>query len=302
MTNRIKFSITISAYKSKYLKECIDSVLAQTYKNFELIILNDCSPEDLDSIILKYQDPRIRYYKNEKNVGAENVVDNWNKLLELAQGEYLICMGDDDELAPNCLEEYNKLIDKYPGLNVYHARTLMIDENSKFCDIQEERPDFESAYSMIWHSFFKNRLQFIGDFLYETSELRGNGGFYSLPLAWGSDYISSFVAAKSTGIANTHATTFYYRSNGQSITNSGNVKLKMKATILYSKWMKEFLVVKPQDLTDIIYWEQIKDNYKSKILHNELFMIASDINISPISNFMYWFRHHKKRMVIKEKI
>ena len=50
----MKFSITIPAYKRKYLKEAIDSCLSQTFKDFELIIVNDASPEDLDSIVNSY--------------------------------------------------------------------------------------------------------------------------------------------------------------------------------------------------------------------------------------------------------
>ena len=157
----MKYSITIPAYKSTFLKECIDSILNQTFSDFELIILNDASPEPIEEIVDQYDDKRIHYYRNEKNVGAIDVVDNWNKLLKLAQGEYIICMGDDDMLANNCLEEYNHLIEKYPGLDVYHARTMMIDEKSEFCNFQEARPEFESVYSMIWHRTFKNRIQFI---------------------------------------------------------------------------------------------------------------------------------------------
>lgn len=47
MNKDIKFSVTVPAYKPQYLVECIDSILAQTYKNFELIIINDASPQDL---------------------------------------------------------------------------------------------------------------------------------------------------------------------------------------------------------------------------------------------------------------
>ena len=60
----MKFSIAIPAFKSAFLKECIDSVLNQTYKNFELIIVNDHSPEDIRGIIEQFADIRIRYYEN----------------------------------------------------------------------------------------------------------------------------------------------------------------------------------------------------------------------------------------------
>ena len=66
MENNVIFSVTIPAYKDRYLKETIDSILAQTYQNYEIIIVNDASPYDLDSIVSQYDDPRIRYFKNEK--------------------------------------------------------------------------------------------------------------------------------------------------------------------------------------------------------------------------------------------
>ena len=106
MEETVKFSVTIPAYKDKYLGETIDSVLAQTYSNFEVVIVNDASPYDLDSIVAQYDDPRIRYFKNEKNCGARHVVDNWNICLGHATGEYLICMGDDDNLTPRCLADF----------------------------------------------------------------------------------------------------------------------------------------------------------------------------------------------------
>ena len=87
MTSDIKFSVTVPAYKAQFLAECIDSILTQTYKNFELIIVNDASPQDLDCIVSKYDDPRIRYYKNEVGFGAEHGVGNWNKCLEYTTGD-----------------------------------------------------------------------------------------------------------------------------------------------------------------------------------------------------------------------
>ena len=59
----MKYSFVLPAYKAKYLKDAIDSILSQTYSQFELIIVNDASPEDLDSIIYSCQDDRIKYYK-----------------------------------------------------------------------------------------------------------------------------------------------------------------------------------------------------------------------------------------------
>lgn len=240
MTNNIIFSIIIPAYKQKFFKECIDSILAQTYKYFELIIVNDDSPEDLDAIIKSYSDPRIRYYKNRKNCGAIDVVDNWNICLSYTIGDYVICMGDDDKLLPNCLEVYNNLIAEYPGRGIYHAWTEIIDENSQLIRTQNIRPIEEDVYSFIWHRWH-GREQFIGDFLFETKRLKANGGFYKLPLAWGSDDITAVIAAKDNGIINSQIPIFQYRVNSQTISKSSNFELKLKAINIEEDWYNNFL-------------------------------------------------------------
>ena len=186
----MRFSITIPAYKSSYLKEAIDSCLAQTYHDFELVIVNDHYPEDIDSIINQFDDTRIRYYVNEKNCGALNVVDNWNRCLEYAKGDYVICMGDDDRLLPNCLEEYKKLTESNPEFNVFHMRTEIIDENGSVIERLEERLPVESVYSLIWNRQILRRKQFIGDFLFNTKYLSERGGFYKILLGTFSDDIT----------------------------------------------------------------------------------------------------------------
>lgn len=233
----IKFSITIPAFKAKYFEETIKSCLSQTYQNFEIIIVDDCSPEDLHSIVEPFiSDSRVRFYRNEKNFGAIDVVDNWNKCLSYCTGQYVICMGDDDRLLPCCLEEYAKLIEKYPGAKVLHAWTQIIDENGKVTSILESRPEWESAISFLWRRWGRGCSQFIGDFCFDTEELRRQGGFYKQPLAWASDDISTFRAAMVGGIANTQTFCFQYRVNRMTITKSGRMDLKLDAKKLEIDW------------------------------------------------------------------
>jgi len=237
----MKFSIGIPAYKATYLRECIDSILSQTYINFELIILNDASPENVDEIVTFYTDSRIRYYVNEINIGAENVVDNWNRILELSKGEYIVMMGDDDMLMPRYFEEFNNLINKYPFLSIYHCRAKEIDENSRFRTILYNYPERESVYDLMLNRLVRGRATFISDFVYKVSDLRNNGGFYKLPLAWASDDVTSFIAASKDGIAHTNSCIFCYRRHPTSITSSGSVLMKLQAIQLEKNWYKDFL-------------------------------------------------------------
>lgn len=250
------FSILIPAYKRSYLAEAVESVLAQTYKDFELIIVNDHSPEDLDSIVSPHLgDPRVHYYVNAKNCGAVDVVDNWI-CLSHASGDYVICMGDDDRLLPRCLEVYSLLIRQYPGLDLYHGWTELIDEGGQVVRMQEPRPLREDVYSMIWGRWH-GRTQYIGDSLFRTLPLQQAGGFYKIPLAWGSDDVSAFRAAIPKGVANTQEPVFQYRVSNQTISRTGNVEMKLRSVDDYEQWCGQFLAQEPPSTaspTALVFW------------------------------------------------
>ena len=266
-----RFSITIPAYKKRFLHKAIESCLTQTYKDFELIIVDDASPEDLKSVIANFQDERIRYYRNEKNCGAERVTDNWNKCLSYAEGEYIICMGDDDILKNNCLEEYDKLIRLYPKLDVYHAWTELIDENGEVVGMQEPRPIYESALSMLYNRFRFDRLQYIGDWLFNVQNLKQNGGFYYLPFAWGSDDMTAFVTAKNNGIANSQIPLFQYRVSTLTISSGGHDEQKILALRQMDKDLMKMLgELKISNYTDEIYIKLLKP-YIHRYIQNRIY-------------------------------
>lgn len=289
-----KYSITIPAFKARYLHEAIFSCLQQTYSDFELIIVDDASPEDLKSVVQQFADPRVNYYRNDVNCGAINVVDNWNKCLEYASGEFIVCMGDDDRLLPDCLKNYDELIGKYPQLDVYHTWTQIIDESSKVFELQESRPEWESALSAQYYRWDHRWKQYIGDFCFRTDILRKAGGFYKLPLAWGSDDITVFRAAMQKGIANTQKFGFQYRKSSMTITNSGNQKLKVEAHLHEWKWFeKELMNYTCCNSNDSLFLEllhsRMDDHYQEKILD----MVEEDLNHS-VFNLKYWLDNGSK--------
>ena len=271
MHQEISFTIAIPAYKGKFLREAIDSCLKQKYASFEIIILDDASPEDIFGICSSFTDSRLKYFRNDVNVGAERVIDNWNKCLALASGTHLICIGDDDRLAPNALAVYSELIGKYPDLNIYHGQTEVIDENGALKRSLPARPSYESVYSLIWNRWNKRKQQYVGDFCYRIEALRCMGGFEFLPLAWGSDDITAVKVAASSGIANTSSICFQYRENDMSISNSHNQEVKMRAVCLEQNWYQSFLANKPDNEEDILLWQkvvaQMPDFYRRKKIY-----------------------------------
>jgi glycosyltransferase involved in cell wall biosynthesis len=292
----IKFSIGIPAFKSKFFEECISSILTQSYRNFELLIIDDHSPDNLKSIVDKFQDNRITYSRNDVNTGAENVVDNWNRCLVSATGDYFILMGDDDKMESNYLEEFVTLINKYPDLNVYHCRSKIIDFQGKVLGLTPSWPEFENVYDNIWHRISEKRTQYISDFVYRLNPLKQKGGFYKLPLAWGSDDISSFLACGSRGIAHTNLSVFNYRSNDLSITSSGNFMLKLKANREYYLLMSSFLKSKQpmNDIDSLIVWENLVDNYDYFLRKRNINAIAKSINSNYLNNTLKLIISHKE--------
>lgn len=295
------FSILIPAYKSRYLKEAIDSCFSQTYKYFEIIIVDDASPENLKSIIDDYSDERLYYYRNQNNCGAINVVDNWNICLSYAKGDYVICMGDDDRLLPNCLEEYAMLIEKYPGIGLLHGWTEIIDEDSNVVSLTTHRCEYESAMSLAWHRSHAYELQFIGDFCFNTEWLRSQGGFYKLPLAWGSDDISAIIGAMKNGVANTQVPVFQYRRNRYTISSTGNTMIKVDAIIAENKWYKEFLEFYKGDKNDCIYASEMKDSLNRRFQKKLGLTIAYQLRNNRLK-ILYWIKNKTKYHLNKQTL
>src|SRR5436190_21740360 len=97
-TSNPKVSIVLPTYnRAKYLKLSIDSCLIQTFKDFELIIVDDCSKDETPQTIKSYTDPRIRYHRNESN---QRLPRSLNIGFSLAKGEYLTWTSDDNFFLP----------------------------------------------------------------------------------------------------------------------------------------------------------------------------------------------------------
>lgn len=94
-------SVCIPTFQgAAFIGQAIDSVLAQTFQDFELLVIDDRSSDGTEDIVRGYADARIRFQRNERNLGPEG---NWNRCLEQAKGRYVKLLPHDDVLAPDCL-------------------------------------------------------------------------------------------------------------------------------------------------------------------------------------------------------
>jgi glycosyltransferase involved in cell wall biosynthesis len=111
-----KVTVLMSVYNSeKYLKEAIDSILNQTYKNFDFLIINDGSTDKSQAIIKSYNDSRIRLINHETNLG---LIASLNKGLHLVNSEYIARMDSDDISFPERLEKQVSFMEKHPEVGI----------------------------------------------------------------------------------------------------------------------------------------------------------------------------------------
>ena len=111
----VKVSVCIPTYnRSHYLQYAINSVLNQSYTDYELIICDDASPDDTGTVVTQYQDSRIRYIQHPQNIGRSK---NMRSGFSAATGEYFLKFDDDDAIAPEFLAKTVAILDTHPEVD-----------------------------------------------------------------------------------------------------------------------------------------------------------------------------------------
>lgn len=140
-----RVSIGMPVYNGEmYLEETLDSLLAQTFTDFELIICDNASTDRTATICEAYaaRDGRIHYHRTEKNLGA---APNYNRAFHLSGGEFFKWMAHDDPISPTFLERCVQWLDAKPDAIMCYPKTVLIDAESKKSDYM---PDYEDKFDL----------------------------------------------------------------------------------------------------------------------------------------------------------
>jgi len=180
MTNP-KVTVLMSVYNGeKYLHEAIDSILNQTFKDFEFLIINDSSIDSSRDIVLSYNDPRIRLIDNEKNIGLTRSL---NKGLRLATGECVARMDADDVSEFKRLEMQVWFLDAHPSIGVVGINSYVISERGKVLG-KMERP---ASHRKIMAKILSEN-QMVHSSLMWRKNLLKTYGYYNEELTFAQDY------------------------------------------------------------------------------------------------------------------
>ena len=128
-TSQPVVSVCIPTFNRRgYLTEAVESVLAQSFGDFELVIADDASTDDTAEAVMAFGDPRIRYFRNDRNIGLPA---NWLNAVANAVGRYCVIHGDDDRWAPTLLERLVPPLDDNPDVDVAFGDHWLIDADGR---------------------------------------------------------------------------------------------------------------------------------------------------------------------------
>lgn len=202
----------------RYLRTAIESILKQTFTDFEFLIVNDGSTDQTENILRSYTDPRVKIFTQKQS----SLVPSLNRLLNLAQGQYIARMDADDQSAPTRLAEQVSWFQKNPNGILVGSWTTVIDEGGN---------QTKHALYPISDSFCKIALSSGNTFAHGAVMFRRSDSRYRSEYTFAEDYDLWYRLALLGKIGNIPRFLYSWRSHNQSISHQNReqqVKIDMK--------------------------------------------------------------------------
>jgi len=238
----ITLTVVMPVYNGeKYLQEAIDSVLAQTFEDFELLVIDDASKDHSVEIIQSYTDPRIRLVRNPVNSGVAHVR---NLGLQEAKGEFLAWMDCDDLIDPKKFQIQIDFLRKKPKVGICGTWLTRFGEGRSILSKSPTDPGLIKAtlifYPSVWNATAMFRMEFI-----RKAQLQ-----YDTRLAVAEDYNFYFDASFHFPIENISESLYFYRASETSIMKKFEDQEKKMFTfykIIYSKVFEKLGIEKSEE-------------------------------------------------------
>ncbi len=222
-------SIGIPTYNraNSYLKQALLSAVNQTYKNIEIIVSDNCSSDDTESVVKAFNDPRIRYYRQKENVGP---LDNRNFCLKQSKGEYFVLLFDDDLIDDDFISTCMGAVKcgTEPGVILTGAREIDSKEN-----VLSAAHNTVSGYptgDFILGWFDRKVPLYLCSTLFNTMRLKQLGGFHSKTNRY-DDVVATVQLAAKYGRVDAFDIKASYRRHGANVGK----------TVPYHEWCEDSL-------------------------------------------------------------
>jgi glycosyltransferase involved in cell wall biosynthesis len=228
---KVKITVLMSVYNGeRYINEAINSILGQTLKKFEFLIINDGSTDRTSEILQKYDDPRIAVIDNKGNI---SLTKSLNKGLQIAQGEYIARQDADDISLPRRLEIQAEFLDKNPDCALVGCAYYKMDENGELCSLVEVL----SKDSDIREGLKKQNWFGHGCIMMRKDAVQAVGG-YDEKYKFAQDYDLWLKIAEVYKVANIEEPLYCWRSTPSGISKDKEAEQKYYANLAVSEATK----------------------------------------------------------------
>ena len=265
-----RLAIIIPAYKATFLPAALDSIVAQTCKDFTLYVGDDCSPEPIGSIVEQYRNKiDLIYQRFDTNLGGKDLVAQWERCIAMSKSEpYIWLFSDDDVMESNCVEQLLKTIDTtQDSYDLFHFDVKEIDEEGTVTRTLPEYPQVLSAYD-----YYKGKTSglyrsYVVENVFSRRAYNQAGGFKNFDLAWGSDVATWCIFCGSKGMKKVEGAKVHWRRSGQNITPDTSREVaerKVTAEIAFLEWSYGFFKQEMDILVTNTHWfKRVVSRYRS---------------------------------------
>jgi len=220
-----KFSIILPVRNGgEYVKECINSILAQSYMGFELLVFDNNSSDGTLEWLNSIDDKRVKVYPSATSLTIE---ENWGRIIALEKGEFITLIGHDDILANNYLAVMDNLITKYPDASLYQTHFSYIDSKGEIMRSCLPMIETESAFSFL-EKFLKKEIDVMGTgFMMRSEDYDRLGGIPDYPNLLFADFELWINLTKQSFKATASDTCFSFRLHQSTTTISADDKFHL---------------------------------------------------------------------------
>jgi len=253
-------SIVMPVYNvEKYVSEAINSMLSQTYTDFELIILDDCSTDTSNEVIKKFKDPRIVYHRNIKNTG---LAENLNTGLRLARGKYIARMDGDDISLPERLRIQVEYLETHPDIDLCSCAMEMFGTEQQVW-IRDTDPE-QVKITML---FFSPVLH--ASSIWRRESFSKNNLYYNQEAFPAEDYDLWSRAAFTCKLTNIPNILYRYRIHGIQVTKTDK-RAGEKVSQIQMNYLRKALPSLTEENIRLFVDQNIQGSYKTKEQVQEL--------------------------------
>jgi glycosyltransferase involved in cell wall biosynthesis len=273
--------VIIPAFQARFLATTLESLANQTDQRFHVFVGDDASPDDLATMVERYQNRlSISYHRFPNNLGGHSLVQHWARCIAHTNEPWIWLFSDDDVMESDCVAAFYRCLSQLnEEVDVLRYDTMFINAADDIFQINPPHPEHESWKTFAYHLLRGMRISTVQELIFSRSAFERIGGFVEFPLAWGSDHATLMALAGKRGVFRISGPKVRFRWSGMNISSVKDRNmdaLKLRASMEYVRWLLRAIAETPDtefplgdaDLQAVAF-EWFKDHLAA--LHTPLF-------------------------------